>query len=47
MQRAIRLQAAGLVDAEQIVSHRFALDDIQQAVEAMGQPERNKIIIHP
>ncbi|HOF18571.1 MAG TPA: alcohol dehydrogenase catalytic domain-containing protein [Phycisphaerae bacterium] len=47
MQKAVRLMEAGLVDPEKIVSHRFALKDIHQAVEVMGGQERNKVIIHP
>jgi threonine dehydrogenase-like Zn-dependent dehydrogenase len=47
MQRAIRLMESGLVKTEEIISHRFALSDIHKAVEVMGQPERNKVIINP
>ncbi|MCL5269863.1 MAG: alcohol dehydrogenase catalytic domain-containing protein [bacterium] len=47
MQKAIRLMETGLVDPVKIISHRFALRDIHQAVELMGQPGRNKVIINP
>ena len=47
MQKAIRLMESGLVDTEQIISHRFALTDIHTAVDVMGQEERNKVMIHP
>ena len=47
MQQAIRLMERGLVDAEKIVSHRFSLADIHQAVEVMGQLQRNKVIVRP
>jgi L-iditol 2-dehydrogenase len=47
MERAIRLLEAGLVDPEQIVSHRFPLTQIQTAVATMGQSQRNKVIIRP
>jgi L-iditol 2-dehydrogenase len=47
MQKAIRLMESKLVDPEKIISHRFALQDIHQAVETMGQPRRNKVMIHP
>ena len=47
MQKAIRLMESKLVDPEKIISHRFALQDIHQAVDAMGQPRRNKVMIHP
>ena len=47
MQKAIRLMEAKLVDPEKIVSHRFDLREIHKAVEVMGQPQRNKVMIHP
>ena len=47
MQRAIRLMERGLVDPEQTISHRFALEQIHQAVEVMGTPNRNKVLIEP
>jgi L-iditol 2-dehydrogenase len=47
MSKAIRLMETGLVDAEKIISHRFPLSQIHQAVEVMGTPERNKVIVNP
>lgn len=47
MQAAIRLMERNLIDPEKIISHRFALKDIHKAVEAMGEKNRNKIIINP
>lgn len=47
MQKAIRLMECGLVNPEEIISHRFALSDIHQALEVMAQPDRNKVIINP
>ena len=47
MSRAIRLMERGLVDTEKIVSHRFPLSRIQDAVEAMASPDRNKVIVNP
>ncbi|MBN1138824.1 MAG: alcohol dehydrogenase catalytic domain-containing protein [Anaerolineae bacterium] len=47
MSKAIRLMETGLVDTEQIITHRFALSDIHQALEVMERPERNKVVIHP
>ena len=47
MQNAIRLMARGLVDPEKIISHRYPLSEIHAAIETMGQPDRNKVIIHP
>lgn len=47
MQKALTLMERGLVDPSKIISHRFALQDIHAAVEVMGQPQRNKVIINP
>ena len=47
MQRAIRVMERGLVDPEKIISHCFPLKDIEKAVEVMGRPERNKVIVNP
>ena len=47
MQKAIRLMERGLVNPEKIVTHHFTLVDIQEAIEVMGQKERNKVIINP
>ncbi|OPZ26967.1 MAG: D-arabitol-phosphate dehydrogenase [Lentisphaerae bacterium ADurb.BinA184] len=47
MQNAIRLMERGLVDPEKIVSHRLPLAEIGRALEVMGQPERNKVVIEP
>lgn len=45
MTMAIRLQERGLVDPERIVTHRFSLCEINQAMEAMDRPDRNKVVI--
>jgi len=47
MTAAIRLMERGLVDTGKIISHRFPLAEIHKAVEVMGSPERNKVIISP
>jgi L-iditol 2-dehydrogenase len=47
MTKAIRLMEAGLVDVEKIISHRFPLAKIHEALEVMGQPDRNKVVINP
>jgi len=47
MQRAIRLMESGLVDTGKIISHRFPLGEIHKALEVMGSPDRNKIVINP
>lgn len=45
MENAIRLMERGLVNPEMVISHRFPLTEIHQAVETMGSKERNKVII--
>ena len=47
MTRAIRLMETGLVDTERIISHRFPLTRVHEALEVMASPEHNKIIINP
>lgn len=47
MSKAIRLMETGLVDTEQVISHRFPLSRIHEALDLMASPERNKIIINP
>jgi threonine dehydrogenase-like Zn-dependent dehydrogenase len=47
MQKAVRLMESKLVDPEKIISHRFPLEDLPKAVEVMGRPERNKVMINP
>jgi len=47
MQKAIRLMERGVIDIEPVISHRFPLKDIMQAVEVMDTPNRNKVIILP
>jgi L-iditol 2-dehydrogenase len=47
MSKAIRLMETALVDTEQIISHRFPLSRIHEAVEVMGSAERNKVIVNP
>lgn len=47
MQRALRLIGAGLVDPDKVISHRFPLTEIHRALEVMGTPERNKVVVNP
>jgi len=47
MSQAVHLMETGLVDPEKIISHRFPLTRIQEAVSLMASPERNKIVINP
>ena len=47
MQRSIRLMEKGFVDPNKIITHRFKLDDINEAMSTMKTPERVKIIINP
>jgi L-iditol 2-dehydrogenase len=47
MAKAVRLMERRTVDVERIISHRFPLERIHEAVEVMGLPCRNKVMIHP
>jgi L-iditol 2-dehydrogenase len=47
MSRALRLMEAGLVDPAKIISHRFPLSRIQEALQVMGTQGHNKIMIQP
>jgi len=47
MEQAIRLMERNLVDPEPIISHRLPLSQIHDAMDIMGTPNRNKVVIHP
>ena len=47
MQSAIRLIERGVVNPEEIVSHRYPLADFHKALETMAKPDRNKVIVNP
>jgi len=47
MQNAVRLLETGKVNTEDIITHRFGLTEIHEAIETMARPDRNKIVIHP
>ncbi len=47
MQQALRLMERGVVDPERIITHRFPLERIHEAMEVMATPDRNKVIIQP
>ncbi|HXW13230.1 MAG TPA: alcohol dehydrogenase catalytic domain-containing protein [Terriglobia bacterium] len=47
MESAIRLIERGVVNPEKVISHRFPLAEIAKAIEVMGTPGRNKVIINP
>jgi len=47
MQSAIRLMERGVVDPGRIISHRFPLGKIHEALDVMSRPDRNKVMIHP
>ena len=47
MSRAIRLMETGLMDIEEVISHRFPLTEMHKAIEVMESPERNKVIVNP
>jgi L-iditol 2-dehydrogenase len=47
MMQSIRLMETGLVDTEQLISHRFPLSRIHDALAVMQAPERAKVIVNP
>ncbi|MHA2394108.1 MAG: zinc-dependent alcohol dehydrogenase [Promethearchaeota archaeon] len=47
MQQSIRLMEKGFVDPNKIITHRFKLDDINEAMDTMKIAERVKIIVKP
>jgi threonine dehydrogenase-like Zn-dependent dehydrogenase len=47
MEKAIRLMERGLVDPEQVITHRFPLAEIDRAVEVMASGQKNKVIVQP
>jgi threonine dehydrogenase-like Zn-dependent dehydrogenase len=47
MSRVIRLMETGLIDPQRIVTHRFPLSKIHQALDVMENHERTKVIINP
>lgn len=47
MQRSIRLMEKGLVDPSKIITHRFDLDEIHEAMATIEISERVKVIVKP
>jgi len=47
MENAIRLMERGVVNPEKVISHRFPLTEIGKAMDVMGTPGRNKVVINP
>ena len=45
MMQSIRLQDRGLIDTEEIISHKFPLQQIGEAMEVMDGRDRNKVVI--
>ena len=45
--RAIDLAVGGLIDVRSIVSHRYALDDVQDAFETASRRLGNKVLVVP
>jgi hypothetical protein len=45
MQNSIRLQETGLVNTEEIITHVFRLEDLEEGMEVMDHDERNKVMI--
>ncbi|MHB9071075.1 MAG: zinc-dependent alcohol dehydrogenase [Sedimentisphaerales bacterium] len=47
MTKSIRLMESKLVDVGKIITHRFPLAKIHEAIELMKNSQRNKVIINP
>jgi len=47
MQQALRLMERGRVNPEEIISHRLPLSKFHEALEVMGRPDRNKVVVNP
>lgn len=47
MTKAIRLMEAGLVNVEPLITHRFPLSRIHDAIAVMSGHERTKVIVNP
>ena len=47
MRNSLKLMKRGLVDTEKIITHRFPLSQIHDAIDCMGTRERNKVMINP
>jgi len=47
MAKAIRLMETGVIDIEKVISHRFPLAQIHEALAVMASPNRNKVIVNP
>lgn len=47
MQMAIRLMETGRVSPQRLITHRFPLERIAEAVETMAQPHSTKVVINP
>jgi L-iditol 2-dehydrogenase len=47
MAKAIRLMETGLIDIEKVISHRFPLTRIHDAMVVMTGTDRNKVIVNP
>lgn len=47
MQQSIKLMEKGFIDPNKIITHKFDLDDINEAMTTMKTPERVKIIVNP
>lgn len=45
--RAIELVASGAIQLEPLVSHKFPLEDIHQALAVHGEPHSNKVLVMP
>jgi len=47
MTKAIKLMETGVINVKKIISHRFPLNRIHEAIAIMESTERNKVVINP
>lgn len=47
MEKSIRLMERGLVNPELVITHRFPLTRIEDAIAVMGSGDKNKVIVNP
>lgn len=46
-QRAVNLLDAGLVDVSKLITHRFGIDELEEAILAQEGPESIKVVVTP
>lgn len=47
MLKSLNLMENGLVDTESLITHRFSLEEVQEALDLMESEDRLKIMVKP